>query len=244
MKYRQTTQTKPLHLLLFWLALLVPAGMCAKVWAETVYLRDGSVLTGTIISETEEACVIANEHYGEVSFQKGEIVYQEKDPHEVRTESFVITEDHSTVLAHLQRPVPAQKSESVTFNLLVPGDVQAVLDANGVSINFDEKKIADNSLVTVGYSAFSVRSNEITIVTLQQGLIESTTSGRSLFRLKYLLDQEDDLRIIVKYPKALEPESMNPDPEQRDKGLVVWEKHLRRQQQFNPQIIFLPNPSH
>jgi hypothetical protein len=208
--------------------------------ADTLYLRDGSVLTGTPTRETETAYVLAGASYGEIQVPKAEVLYLETESPGIRTEIFTLSRNGAVVMARFQRAVPAPGTRTGNFRLLIPGSVQSVWDESGRKIPFDRQEIAGNSLVAIQYDHLAESTDLLTFTALQPQLLLQDPSGALTLRLRYVLNQAETLKVIVKYPTEYSLASVTPPPDVRLDGLIVWEKSLKRQQEFNPQAVLAP----
>jgi hypothetical protein len=208
--------------------------------AENLYLRDGSVLTGIRTRETETAYVLVSASYGEIQVPKAEVLYLETDSPGIRTETFTLSRDGAVVLARFQRAVPTPVARTGSFRLLIPGSVQSVWDKGGRKIPFNKQEIAGNSLITIHYDRLAASTDVLTFTALQPQLLLQAPSGALTFRLRYVPDQAETLKVIVTYPTDYSVTSVTPSPDIRLDGLIVWENFLKRQQEFNPQAVLVP----
>lgn len=208
--------------------------------ADTLYLRDGSVLTGELTHTTDNGYILSSTAYGGVQVPLSEVLYLNRESPGVKEETFILFRDGITVLAHLQRTVPAPGTHTGSFHILIPGSVQSVRATNIGDIPFDMQEIAGNSLVTISYDCLAETTDVLTFTTLQPLLPRHDPSGTLTLRLRYVPDQAETLRVIVKYPVEFTVQSVSPSVKVRLDGLIVWEHTLKRQQDFNPQVIFTP----
>lgn len=220
--------------------LVVMFARSATLSADILYLRDGSVLTGTLAKETEETYVLSSASCGEVQVPRSEVLYLDADPPGVRTETFVLSPDGAGVIARLQRSVPPSATRAGSFHLLIPGSVRSVRDHNGGDIPFDRQEIAGNSLITIAYDRLDKSTDVLTITALQPQLIRRDPSGSLTLRLRYVPDQAETLTVTVKYPTEFKLKSATPPPKTQLDGLIVWELPLKRQQEFNPRAVLVP----
>ncbi len=207
------------------------------IHADTLYLRDGSVLKGSVSDGVTNDVILSNPYFGDVSVLLADVLYQTTDQANTLIESYVITENLD-VLAVLCRTVPARKEASDTFHMLIPGAVQSVTDGNGVDVPFDTRSLGANSLITIDYDALCPDSPALTVTTLLPGKIRPTDTGHMALQLRYIPDKDTSLQVLVKYPRRLKPYMITPESYTENDGLVIWERQLRRQQQFIPEIEF------
>jgi len=212
---------------------------CTTTFADTLYLRDGSVLIGSVTRPTEDMVQVTNEIYGDVIVPRDEILYHAADLPNVTTDCYTVWQDGAAVLARVQRTIP-NPCTAEAFNLLLPGRVQSILDPNGAALPYDRRDIADNSLVSVPCSALSPAAGSVTVLTRQTDLIQILPSGEMAFQLKYLFNEDRHIRVIVILPAAAVVRSVTPDPILQKDGLIIWEQSLQRQQQFKPQVLLGP----
>ncbi len=210
------------------------------VSGDTLYLDDGSVLTGLVIQDTAQDCVIANKRYGNLLVEKSHILYQEIDTLVDTLETFTITRDAATVISRIQRPVPDLAQETTSFKLLVPGEVKAVCESNGLEIPFINRLIGNNSLVALNTVDLASDTPSLIVTSLQDGMIQSTPSGHLAFKTQYIPDQVKTIRVVLKYPKTFKLQSITPEPQLQLDGLIIWEQPLKRQQKFTPTLVFIP----
>jgi hypothetical protein len=225
----------PLFLLLFCLALL--SGQ--NVIADILYLRDGSVLSGNILEETTEDFLIDNPGLGQLYVLRQDVIYRETPQADILSESFVIVGQSLDIIARLSRSVPEKEQDADSFNLLVEGNVLSVISADGLNIPFDTWPIGGNDLITIDYDQLSPETGRLSIITQQEGFIQAE-SGLYVFRLKYILNQDSRIRIIIKYPQEFYLESIKPEPKIKGAGIIVWDQQVKRQQHFVPEIRFIP----
>jgi len=225
----------PLFLLLFCLALFSGQTVIADIF----YLRDGSVLNGDILEETTEDFLIDNSGLGQLYVLREDVIYRETPQIDTFSESFVIVGQGLDIIAHLSRSVPEKRPNAESFNMLVNGSVLSVISADGSNIPFEKLSIGDSDLVTIDYDKLNPETDRMTVITQQQGLIR-TESGLYVFQLKYILNEDSRIRIIIKHPQDFHLESIKPEPKVRDAGIIVWDKHIKRQQHFVPEIRFIP----
>ena len=221
--------------LAFWVGMMLGA---AWVQAETIYLKDGTVLNGTVLDETAEDLVIANEAYGELVILRDHVIYRDAYQESLQTESFVVTADGTAVIARLQRRVPRPLPEGGSVNQLVPGDVQSVETLKGQQIPFDKHLIADNSLISIESGSIPDETEWVILTSLQTTTLKEMGSGQKQFRLKYQLNDRSHLKVVVRLPASASIQNVTPKPQLQSGGLVVWDRTLERQQIFQPEIRF------
>lgn len=207
---------------------------------DTLYLDDGSVLTGLVIQDTAHDCVIANARYGDLLVEKSHILYQEINTLVDTLETFTITRDAATVISRIQRTVPDLTADTTRFKLLVPGEVKAICDSDGLEIPFINRLIGNNSLVALNTVDLAPDTLSLLATSLQDGMIQPTASGHLAFKTQYIPDQAKTIRVVLKYPKTFKLQSITPEPQLQLDGLIIWEQTLKRQQKFAPTLVFTP----
>jgi hypothetical protein len=207
---------------------------------DTLYLDDGSVLTGLVIQDTPNDCVIANARYGDLLVSKSHILYQETGAAVDTLETFTITRDAATVIARVMRSVPDLAADTSSFRLMVPGEVKAICDSNGLEIPMTSRLIGNNTLVTLNTLDLAPDTTSLIATSLQDGMIQPTPSGHLAFKAHYIPDQPKTIRVVLKYPRTFKLLSITPEPLIQLNGLIVWEQTLNRQQKFAPTITFTP----
>jgi|GEM_PF-4135889 len=228
----------------YWLTPLIVSVICAgwplgpALGAETLFLRDGSVLIGQISEGTSHDYLVSNPRYGIVSVLQTDVVYRQSLEADVHNETIVIRADGLAVVASRRHDVPKRMEDKDKFNLLVTGQVKSVTDPNGTDVPFETQAVGDNSLVSIAYGALAQQVAYVTVTTLEQGALEPVASGLWSLQLHTIPAQDELLRVIVRYPKTFRPRQVTPDPALEADGLIVWEQNLRRQQQFTPEILF------
>jgi len=223
-----------------WMILGTVFCLSAAVQADTLYLDDGSVLTGLLIQDTANDCVIANARYGDLLVSKSHILYQETGVAMDTLETFTITRDATTVISRVIRSVPDLASDTASFRLMIPGEVKAVCDSNGLEIPISSRLIGTNSVVTINILDMGPDTTSLIATSLQDGMIQPTASGHLAFEAHYIPDQAQTIRVVLKFPKAFKLQSIAPEPQLQLDGLIVWEQALNRQQQFAPTLTFTP----
>ncbi len=208
--------------------------------AEILYLKDGSVITGTVLDETSRDLVIANDDYGELVILLAHVIYRDAQEENVRTESFALTSDGTAVVARLQRAVPTSLPEGGSINQLVPGDVQSMMTRKGQAIPFDKHIIADNSLLSIDTGNLPEETQWIILTSLQTTDITDLGADQKRFGLKYQLNEKSHLKVVVKLPASVQVLSVTPKPRVQSAGLIVWDRTLERQQIFQPEVVFEP----
>jgi len=224
---------------LLFLSIVFELLLAQTVAADTLYLKDGSVLSGNILEETAEDLLIDNLRLGQLYVLCEDIIYKETPQVETLSESYTIVGQTLDIIANLSRPVPERRPDVNSFNMLIHGSVLSVIDANGSDIPFDRWPIGDSDLITIDYDQLSPETNRLTIITQQEGLAQDE-SGLYTFRLKYILNEDSRIRVIIRYPKVFHLETIKPEPKIKYDGLIVLDQKIRRQQQFIPEVQFIP----
>ncbi len=221
-----------------YLAWLICGTLAAS--ADTLYLTDGSVVTGVVMSETHDEIVLANRLYGDLVIERQDVLYRDGAERPDRVETYAITQDGITVIARLQRAVPPQRKDASSFNLLVPGSIRAVTDANGVELPFSQRTLGENTLATLMWDDLGQDMGLLTLTSVQKTVVSPSAAGQLIFRANYTVNQAQSLRVIVRYPGNFNLISLSPTPDVELDGLLIWNRQLRRQQRFQPQILFAP----
>ncbi len=209
------------------------------VAADILYLKDGSVLNGNILEETPEDFLIDNSRLGQLYVLHEDITYRETPQVDTFSESYTIVGQTLGVIAHLTRSVPERRPDADSFNLLIHGNVLSVIDADGADIAFDHRAIGDNDLITIYYDQLDPETTRLTIIARQDGLVPEE-SGLYTFRLKYILNEDSRIRVIIRYPEVFHLETIRPEPKIKCNGLIVWDEKIKRQQHFIPEVRFIP----
>ena len=207
--------------------------------ADTLYLRDGSVLTGALTHTIDNGYILSTAN-GEVQVPQSEVLYLNRESPGVKEETFILFRDGTTVLAHLQRTVPAPGTRTGSFRFMIPGSVKSVSAKNIGSIPYETQEIAGNSLVTISYDSLAETTDVLTFTALQPLLPRHDPSGTLTLHLRYVPDKAETLKVIVKYPVEYNVKFVSPPAKIHLDGLIVWEYSLKRQQDFNPQVILAP----
>ncbi len=235
--YCNKIQYKFVHLFLLLICFALFLGQTAA--ADILYLKDGSVLSGNILEETAEDFLIDNSGLGQLSVLRQDVIYRETPQADTLSESFVILGRELDVIAHLSRSVPGKRPDANSFNMLVNGNVLSVIDEDGSDIPFDQWPIGDSDLITIDYDQLSPETSRLTIIARQEGLIQ-VESGLYVFQLKYILNGDSRIRLIIKYPREFHLESIKPEPKIKGVGIIVWDQQIKRQQHFVPVVRFIP----
>ena len=236
-KYYNKIQYTFVSLLLF--SICFGLFLSQTVTADIFYLKDGSVLTGNILEETTEDLLIDNLKLGQLYVLREDIICRETPQPDTLSESYTIVGPTLDVIARLTRSVPERRPDVNSFNMLINGDVLSVIDADGFYIPFAKWSIGDSGLITIDYDKLSPDTSRLTIVTRQAGLIQEE-SGLYTFRLKYILNQDSRMRVIIRYPEAFHLETIKPEPKIKLDGLIVLDQKIKRQQHFIPEVQFIP----
>jgi len=206
---------------------------------DTLYLRDGSVLRGDIVKDSAGNYVVYNK-YGEFTVNIGEIIYlisKEKDEQIVR-ETYIITGNEMEVVSILQRTIPSADEDSQGFNLLIPGSVVAIFDADNFEIPYQSTSLGGLSKITIKYDDIISDGKYLYITTRQKDFLESDEQGGIIYSYNFTPHNEVVIKLLVKYPQDWHVDKISPEPTKQYEGLIVWQLKLRRQQNFNPIITF------
>lgn len=208
--------------------------MAVTSFADTVYLKDGSTLTGLIIEDTPQDCIIATTILGDLALSKSDILLQEMDNSIDHLETFTITRDAATVISRVPYTVPTLDANSLSFNKLITGEVQAICDSHGLEVPFTGQLIGNNTLITIQTRDILPDTHTLIATTLQDSLIQHTPTGHLSFTTRFIPNQAQSMRIVLKYPKHLAIQTISPEPQFQRNGLILWEQTLKRQQTFSP----------
>jgi hypothetical protein len=221
------------------LVLMVLAGpwLAAGARGGTLYLKDGSILIGTVSNGAADRYLLSIPLFGEVSIPRTNVVYRLEDDPNTLSESYRIMGAGLGVIGHLVRPIPERLQGRDRFSLLIPGDVWTVTDTAGRPVPFIPRLLGQTSHLTVDYNDLPAGTTRLIITTWLAGLLEQTASGDLALRLHYILDQERDVRVVVTYPTGMIVKGVNPQASTHLPGLIVWQRHLARQQQFAPEVV-------
>jgi len=230
------------------LALAFSAGLGCPAFGEgpagpdTLFLRDGSVLQGTVLRDAEGGYHVSNSLYGKVAVDESAVLYFLPGPRDmpIHSENQVILPGTLEVLTTFSRAVPERSGGSPAFRLLVPGSVDAVHAADGSLVPSESRDVAGSSLVTVDYARLGESVDRIFITSVQKEILTARENGNLAFRTKRILDEAGTIRLVVEYPQEWSIESLSPEPTFRFPGMVVWEVSLKRQQTFQPAAVFVP----
>ena len=224
---------RPLLLLMVFAGPWLGSGACG----DTLYLKDGSTLIGIVREGAVDRYLLSSPVFGEVSIPRTNVVYRlEDDPHAL-CESYRIMAAGLGVIGHVVRAVPERMQGRDRFSLLVPGEVWTATDTAGRPVPFIPRLLGQTSHLTVDYNDLPADTTRLVLTTWQAGLLEQTASGDLALRLHYVPDQEGDVRVVVTYPAGLIVKAINPKAEAHLPGLIVWQHHLARQQQFIPELV-------
>lgn len=206
---------------------------------ETLFLRDGSVIKGTVLKDGSGVYVVYNNH-GKISVNSREVLYRhsaQSDQNSI-TETYILLDASTEALAVVQRRIPDRREDAKTFRLLVPGSVDAVYDEKDLAVPFQRRQVGSLTQLTIRYADLRPKAESL-FVTCRQGEILSSDSPNSLrFRQDYTVDREGLLRVLVNFPLEWTAETVSPGPARTFPGLIVWEPTLGRQQRFSPHILF------
>lgn len=218
------------------------AGFYCKAHAaefDTIYLRDGQILNGTIIQDDKNNYMVYSP-FGELSVAGGEVIYathRDKTPPVIQ-ETHILIGGTTETITITEQDVPERLKDAAAFNLLLPGVAQSVLSDGGDAIPFKSRLAGANSLVTIRYSDLPAKITRLRIALWQAGLLARLDPQSAKFEQKYEPDKEGSASVIVKYPKEWKVRELAPTPEKQSEGLIVWRQTLRRQEEFTPRIVF------
>ena len=193
---------------------------------------------GIVREGATDRYLLSSPIFGEVSIPRTNVVYWATDDPNALCESFRIVGSGLGVIGHIVRPVPERIEGRDRFSLLVPGDVWTVTDTAGRPVPFIPHQMGETSNLTMDYNDLPAGAIRLAITTWQTGLLGQTASGDLTLRLQYILEQESDIRVVVTYPVSMTVKAINPQASTHLPGLIVWQRHLARQQNFIPEVTF------
>jgi hypothetical protein len=220
------------------LVLMVFAGpwLGPGAFGDTLYLKDGSTLVGAVSDNAVDRYLLYSPVFGEVSIPRTNVVHWTTDDPNALCESYRIMGAGLGVIGHLVRTIPERLQGKAQFSLLVPGDVWSVTDTAGRPVPFSPRLLGQTSHLTMDYNDLPAGTTRLIITTWQAGLLEQTPAGDLAITLHYILDQERDIRVVVTYPAGMTAKAISPQASTHLPGLIVWQRHLARQQQFSPEV--------
>jgi hypothetical protein len=218
------------------LCLAGPAVQTAR--ADSLFLKDGSVLQGRISQGPSGDYVVSNPRYGQVSVSQADVVYRQSEGPAVQVETFIVSLNGLSVVSSRRQEVPARMPDKETFNLLATGKVLSVLDPNGLAVPVQVQDLGQTSVISVAYNSLAAGAAFLTVTTEEQGMLRPLDSGLWSLQLHHIPAREETLRIIVSYPASFKCRQASPEPTVQATGLIVWERTLQRQQGFSPEIQF------
>jgi len=206
---------------------------------DTLYLRDGSVLKGTVVKDREGSYLVYNS-YGKLSVNAREVLYRasEQTTKPSVTDTYILVEGATDVVSILQKPIPDRQEGKPDFSFLLPGHVEAVYDEADRPVEFELNALPSLSRAVIRFADLSPKGTVLFLTSNQSGLIESRDEGCCVFQHNYTVDTDGTLRVLVKFPLDWIVEEVRPEPTRTYSGLIVWEKDLRRQQRFSPRVLF------
>jgi hypothetical protein len=225
------------------LAVCLSAAEAQSPSVETLFLKDGSIIKGTVLKDGSGVYVVYNNH-GKISVNSREVLYRHSAQSEEGslTETYILLDASAEALSVLQREIPDRKENAESFRLLVPGSVDAVFDEKDIAVPFEAVSLGSLNRLTVRYADLRPNAGSLFITSRQTSLLSPGAPDALEFRQDYTVDREGLLRILVNYPLDWTAETVSPEPTRVFPGLVVWEPTLKRQQRFSPRIHFqLPN---
>jgi hypothetical protein len=220
-------------------ALLLTGSTGPGVRADSLFLRDGSVLQGRISQGPSGDYVVSNPRYGQVTVSQADVVYRYSEGPSVQMETYIVSVDGLNVVSS-RHEIPARMPDKETFNLLASGRLLSVLDPNGLAVPVQVQDLGQTSVISVPYKSLASGAAFLTVTTEEQGLLRPLDSGLWSLQLHHIPSHEETLRVIVSYPPTFKCRQVSPEPAVQATGLVVWEKTLQRQQSFSPEIQFAP----
>lgn len=232
-------------LAVLWLAAL--SALCGQSFAaqpapsdesqDTLYLRDGSVIKGTVIKDGLGHYLVQNK-YGEFYVEEPDILHKLAEEGLLFTESYFLIGKLAEVLSVLQREVPERAQGSECFNLLVPGTVEGIYDDKNVKVIFQSRPVGGMSRVMVRYGDVAPKGKSLFVTARQKDILKTPGPGAIQFQQQYTVETDGVVKVAVKYPAEWTPIEISPKPALQAAGLIVWKQALKRQQNFGPSITF------
>lgn len=206
--------------------------------ADTVFLRDGSVLNGDIKEVSSDRIRLAHDVLGALSLTIADVLYHVQQDKQIYTEDHTVTLEDDSVLTRLTRPVPKRQGQAESFRLLIPGQVLSVSDTLNRPMDVRKRTIGDNTLLTIPYHSIGAECDRMIVLTRQAKLIRTGDDMELVLQLNYTLAEPRTIKISVTYPQQLSIRSISPEPILRKDGVIIWEASLQRQQQYKPRVVF------
>lgn len=212
---------------------------------DVLFLRDGSVLQGSVLRDTAGTYHVHNSLFGTVTVEESAVLYllPGRRDQPVLPENCVILPGSLEVITSISRPIPPREAENQEFHLLVPGAVDNVHRADGRPVRFRRRDVAGSSLVTIEYGDLGNAVDRVFISSVQKEVLHSREDGSLEFRTKRILNEAGTVRLMLEYPQEWSIRSVSPKPSFQTPGMTVWETPLRRQETFLPTVLFeTPEP--
>jgi len=207
----------------------------------SLYLKDGSVFKGDILSDSRGDFIVYN-RYGEFTVKAEEVLYvmgEKKSEFRVR-ETYLVEGEGADVINILQKNIPEREEGVERFYVLVPGNVEGIYSRHNVPLDYQSTEIGELTRLSIGFDDIPEADRYFFITTRRKGFLKKDESGKLLFQTMFTPDEDLSYTLIVKYPKEWKPLSIVPEPTRKWEGLVVWEKDLKRQKSLKPGILFSP----
>jgi hypothetical protein len=234
---------------LFVLLLALGTGAIARAQnpadQDILFLRDGSVLQGSVLRDSGGTYHVHNPLFGTVAVEESAVLYRLPGRRDapILSESHVIFPGSLEVITSFSRPIPPREGENEEFHLLVPGAVDNVHRADGRPVRFRRRDIAGSSLVTIEYRDIGNAVDRVYLSSVQKEILHQREDGSLEFRTKRILNEAGTVRLMVEYPQEWSVRSASPKPSFQTPGMIVWEAALRRQETFLPTVFFeIPDP--
>jgi hypothetical protein len=206
---------------------------------DTIYLRDGSVVKGTVLRRNSGDYQVYSK-FGVMNVNPEEVIHltprDSKPP--IIEETHFFLDDTTRSLSIIEREIPEQTSGSLTFKLLMPGRVESVITDRGFEAPFESRAVGDNSLATIHFTAVGKQAKRIRVAVWQSHLLSRVDEKSVRFQCQYTPDRDGTISIILQYPKAWKIRSIAPQPASRFEGLIVWRQAAARQIDFMPEAVF------
>jgi hypothetical protein len=206
--------------------------------AETLFLRDGTVVRGTVIDGPEGSMLIDG-RYGCLTVELSEVLFRitPAEPDPVVADTYVLGGSATGAVLTTDRPVPPPSDGVTTFALLVPGKLLEVSDTDDRPVPSTHAVTGPVSRAIVRYSDVPEGTSMIRVSAKLDDLLEELPDGTLRFTQNYTPDDAGMARVAVAFPAEWKVISASPTATVTDQTLIVWQTQLRRQQRFAPEAL-------
>lgn len=203
---------------------------------ETLFLRDGSVVKGVTVTDPDGTMLVYS-HYGCLSLLPQDVLRRERSSEAAVSETWLIGTLGESAVVTSQRSVPASEAGATTFSLLVSGRVTCVQDPSGNAVPYQCRTAGSVERLIVRYADVPAPERKLNVTAQVDDALTSANGGLQ-FRQQYMLEQQGEVRVLVRYPVDWEVSNCSPEPAMKSSGLLIWQRKLQRQQRFVPQVSF------